>query len=50
MLNQLYKHTPLRKRFNFNMVGIIHVNGKPEPRAMTMIDLLKEFLEHRRTW
>ncbi len=48
LLNQLYKHTPLRKRFNFNMVGIIQVNGKPEPRTLTMIDLLKEFLEHRR--
>ncbi|MHB9130346.1 MAG: DNA gyrase subunit A [Armatimonadota bacterium] len=48
ILNQLYKHTPLRKRFNFNMVGIVQVNGKPEPRTMTMIDLLKEFLEHRR--
>ena len=48
VLNQLYKHTPLRKRFNFNMVGIIQVNGKPEPRTMTLFDLLKEFLEHRR--
>jgi len=48
VLNQLYKHTPLRKRFNFNMVGIIQVNGKPEPRTLTMIDLLREFLEHRR--
>ncbi|MHB9025922.1 MAG: DNA gyrase subunit A [Armatimonadota bacterium] len=48
VLNQLYKHTPLRKRFNFNMVGIIQVKGKPEPRSMTMIDLLREFLEHRR--
>jgi len=48
ILNQLYKHTPLRKRFNFNMVGIIQVNGKPEPRTLTMIDLLREFLEHRR--
>lgn len=48
ILNQLYKHTPLRKRFNFNMVGIVHVNGKPEPRTMTMLDLLREFLEHRR--
>ncbi|MEI6519606.1 MAG: DNA gyrase subunit A [bacterium] len=48
VLNQLYKHTPLRKRFNFNMVGIVQVNGKPEPRSLTMIDLLREFLEHRR--
>ena len=48
ILNQLYKHTPLRKRFNFNMVGIIQVNGKPEPRTLTMLDLLREFLEHRR--
>jgi len=48
VLNQLYKHTPLRKRFNFNMVGIIQVNGKPEPRTLTMLDLLKQFLEHRR--
>lgn len=48
LLNQLYKHTPLRKRFNFNMVGIIQVNGKPEPRTLTMMDLLREFLEHRR--
>lgn len=48
VLNQLYKHTPLRKRFNFNMVGIIQVNGKPEPRTLTMLDLLREYLEHRR--
>lgn len=48
ILNQLYKHTPLRKRFNFNMVCIIQVNGKPEPRALTMIDLLNQFLDHRR--
>jgi len=48
ILNQLYKHTPLRKRFNFNMVGIIQVNGKPEPRTLTMLDLLRGFLEHRR--
>ena len=48
ILNQLYKHTPLRKRFNFNMVGIVQVNGKPEPRSLTMIDLLNEFLAHRR--
>jgi DNA gyrase subunit A len=48
VLNQLYKHTPLRKRFNFNMVGIVQVNGKPEPRTMTMIDLLNEFVGHRR--
>lgn len=48
ILNQLYKHTPLRKRFNFNMVGIVQVDGKPEPRNMTMIDLLNQFLDHRR--
>ncbi|HEY3416829.1 MAG TPA: DNA gyrase subunit A, partial [Armatimonadota bacterium] len=48
VLNQLYKHTPLRKRFNFNMVGIVQKNGKPEPRSMTMLDMLREFLEHRR--
>jgi DNA gyrase subunit A len=48
ILNQLYKHTPLRKRFNFNMVGIVQVNGKPEPRSLTMFDLLNEFLGHRR--
>jgi DNA gyrase subunit A len=48
LLNQLYKHTPLRKRFNFNMVGIVQVDGKPEPHTLTMLDLLKEFLEHRR--
>lgn len=48
ILNQLYKHTPLRKRFNFNMVGIVQVNGKPEPRSLTMLDLLNEFLGHRR--
>ena len=48
VLNQLYKHTPLRKRFNFNIVGIVQVNGKPEPRTLNLFDLLKEFLEHRR--
>ncbi len=48
ILNQLYKHTNLRKRFNFNMVGIVQVNGKPEPRSLSMFDLLREFLEHRR--
>jgi DNA gyrase subunit A len=48
ILNQLYKHTPLRKRFNFNMVGIVQVNGKPEPRTLTMLDLIREFLGHRR--
>jgi DNA gyrase subunit A len=48
ILNQLYKHTNLRKRFNFNMVGIVQVKGKPEPRTLTMIDLLQEFLGHRR--
>ncbi|HEY3379515.1 MAG TPA: DNA gyrase subunit A [Armatimonadota bacterium] len=48
ILNQLYKHTPLRKRFNFNMVGIVQQNGKPEPHALTMLDLLNEFLTHRR--
>jgi len=48
ILNQLYKHTPLRKRFNFNMVGIIQVNGKPEPKSLTMLDLLNQFLAHRR--
>ena len=48
ILNQLYKHTPLRKRFNYNIVGIIQVNGKPEPRMLNMLDLLTQFLEHRR--
>ena len=48
ILNQLYKHTPLRKRFNFNMVGIVQVNGKPEPKSLTMLDLIGEFLSHRR--
>ena len=48
ILNQLYKHTPLRKRFNFNMVGIVQVNGKPEPKSMTMLGLISEFLDHRR--
>ncbi|MEI7833702.1 MAG: DNA topoisomerase (ATP-hydrolyzing) subunit A, partial [bacterium] len=48
ILNQLYKHTPLRKRFNFNMVGIVQVDGKPEPRNLTMMDLLNQFLDHRR--
>ena len=48
VLNQLYKHTPLRKRFNFNMVGIVHTNGKPAPRTLTMPELLWEFVEHRR--
>ena len=48
ILNQLYKHTPLRKRFNYNMVGIVQVNGKPEPRSLTMLDLLTQFLDHRR--
>jgi len=48
VLNQLYKHTSLRKRFNFNMVGIVQVNGKPEPKSLTMLDLVSEFLEHRR--
>jgi len=48
ILNQLYKHTSLRKRFNFNMVGIVHINGKPEPKSLTMLDLISEFLDHRR--
>lgn len=48
ILNQLYKHTPLRKRFNFNMVGIVQVNGKPEPKSLTMLNLINEFLDHRR--
>ncbi len=48
VLNQLYKHTPLRKRFNFNMVGIVQVNGKPEPHTLTLLDMLNEFIQHRR--
>ena len=44
VLNNLYKHTPLETVFGINMVAL--KDGRP--RLMSLIDVLKAFLSHRR--
>ncbi len=44
VLNNLYKHTPLETVFGINMVAL--EDGRP--RLMSLIDVLKAFLSHRR--
>ncbi len=43
ILNQLYKHTELESRFNFNMVAL--VDGVPQ--IMSLKGILEEFISHR---
>lgn len=43
ILNNLLKHTQLQQNFAVNIVAL--VNGKP--RQLGLLDILKEFIEHR---
>ena len=44
VVNFLLKHTPLRTNFNVNMVGLVD----SAPLVLTLPDLLRYFIEHRR--
>jgi DNA gyrase subunit A len=56
LLNQLYKNTRMRTSFPANMVGLIpdYSAQKPGegvplvPRTLGLVDLIKQFLDHRR--
>ena len=45
ILNQLYKLTQMQSTFHVNLLGL--VDGL-EPKVLTLIDLLKYFIAHRR--
>jgi len=46
ILNQLYKYTDLQKNFPMNMIGL--VKDGIQPQLMSLLDVLKEYIEHRR--
>lgn len=46
ILNQIYKLTPLQTSFAFNMIAL-HENGI-QPKLFNLLEMLEEFLEHRR--
>lgn len=41
--NNLYKHTQLQTTFGVNMLALV----KKQPRLLTVLDVLTEFIEHR---
>lgn len=45
VLNQLFKMTALQTNFHFNMLAL--VNGI-QPRTLGLVDILSEFIKHRR--
>ncbi|MDD2486991.1 MAG: DNA gyrase subunit A [Candidatus Gracilibacteria bacterium] len=46
ILNQLYKLTPLQTSFSFNMIAL-HEGGL-QPKLFNLLEILEEFIEHRR--
>jgi len=61
VLNQLYQQTPLQSSFAFNMLALVPArredgsimktsdgNTRLEPMVLSLVDILKHFIEHRR--
>ncbi len=48
VLNNLYKQTNMRTKFNANLLGLVKSGDSLIPKQCTIKDLLAEFLKHRR--
>jgi DNA gyrase subunit A len=48
VINQLFKHTQLQTTFGANILALVKdSNGKLRPRVLSIIKILKYFIEHR---
>ena len=47
VLNQLYKHTQLQDTFGVIMLCLVSTNGSLEPKILSLLDMLKYYLEHQ---
>lgn len=48
VLNQLYKHTQMQEAFNANMLALVQVDGKFEPRIMNLRQIIDHYIEHQK--
>ena len=47
VLNQLYKHTQLQDTFGVIMLCLVAVNGRLQPKVLTLPEMLKYYLAHQ---
>ena len=47
VLNQLYKHTQLQDTFGVIMLCLVSVNGSLQPKVLTLLEMLKQYLAHQ---
>mgnify|MGYP000645437828 FL=1 len=48
ILNQLYKFTQLQDTFSANMLALVQVEGKFEPRVLNLRQMLDHYIDHQR--